>query len=432
MTHYVLKRLLLMIPTLIGITFLTYVIIRSAPGTPLTQQIGETSGPERGTLGGNEAGDYRALLHLDKDPVTAYFYWARDFFSPNQNVSSTYKTFVFNVILERLPRTLSLNIFAAIILYVIGLPLGVDSAVHARSVRERVITLLLFLLYSLPSFWVGLNLIVLLGHGGNLRAWLPLGLAAFRHLFFWTAGLFAVAHLLPRMLPLTPNPSPAGGRGEPGRWITAILHSGAWVGVALLAAGCVMLGAIAISDGLSLAQVVSMVVSGQIPGSVTGLPIRGLEPENAEQYTYLRLLRHSIPYYLMPVFCLVYAGLASESRYMRVGLMNVLREDYVRTAKAKGLSGAKVVFRHALPNALTPIIVGLAGVLPGLISGAVIVETLFGIPGMGRLFVDAVFARDYNLIMAEAFIGAVLVLLGILISDLLLPALDPRVSFERS
>ncbi len=426
MTSYIAKRLLLMIPTLIGITFLTYVIIRSAPGNPLTQQMDDSKGPRRNNLGGNEAGDYRKLLHLDKNPVTAYFYWAGDFFNPERNVSFTYKTSVFKVILERMPNTLALNIYALIIFYALGLPLGIDSAVNARSVRERVFTVLLFLLYSLPSFWVGLNLIVWLGRGGTVREWLPAGLAGFHNVFILVVIFFIVAHLVGRKLESREPDS-----GSALAWAKTLLQGTAWVGTALLVAGVVTMVALSVGAGLSAGQFGRMLFLGEIAPQLKGLPIANLQPEDADRLTYLQLLGSSLPYYLMPVFCLFYAGLASESRYMRVGLINVLREDYIRTAKAKGLSKWRVIVKHALPNALTPIIVGMAGVLPGLFGGAVIVETLFSIPGMGRLFVEAVFARDYNLIMAEAFIGAVLVLIGILISDLLLPMLDPRVSFGK-
>src|SRR5436853_7903352 len=115
MTTYIIKRLLLMIPTLFGITFLTYVIIRSAPGDPTSMKMEEGRGPPRNVLTAGDQGDYRKLLHLDKDPVTAYFLWAGDFFIPERNVSSKYKEFVFSVILSRLRNTLALNAYSLFI-----------------------------------------------------------------------------------------------------------------------------------------------------------------------------------------------------------------------------------------------------------------------------------------------------------------------------
>ena len=430
MTTYIIKRLLLMIPTLFGITFLTYVIIRSAPGDPTSMKMEEGRGPQRNVITAGDQGDYRKLLHLDKDPVTAYFLWAGDFFVPERNVSSKYKEFVFNVILNRLPNTLALNAYSLFIFYLLGIPLGIDSAVNARSVRERVITVILFLLYSLPSFWIGLVLIVFLGQGGALKNWLPEGLTAFRHLAVWTTLLFTAIFVLQKTVPKTPDPGSKPGGAGLGASL-GFLRVLAWTGAALFLAAMTALIVLAVGDSLSFREFAAMLFQGDIPTRMRGLPIAGLEPENAQRLTYVQLLRSCAPYYLMPVFCIFYSGLASESRFMRVGMMGVLREDYIRTARAKGLPERKVILRHALPNALTPIIVGLAAVFPALFSGAVIVESLFSIPGMGLLFVEAVQSRDYNLIMAEAFVGAVLVLFGILLSDLMLPLLDPRVTFEK-
>jgi len=421
-----------MIPTLIGITFLTYVIIRSAPGDPLSATMQEGRGPQKGMLTSGDQGNYKKLLHLDKDPVTAYFFWVQDFFS-EKNISSKYKRFVFDVILERLPNTIALNVYSLIIFYALGLSLGIDSAVRAGTIRERVITVLLFLMYSLPSFWVGLILIVYMGSGGMVRdstgGWLPGGLASYQTLFVMALALFGAAFLIQK----TRRQDACGTeKSNPLMWVVNGLRAAGWVSVALLIAGMIVFAALAFNNRFSITEFERMLLFREIPARLSGLPIARLEPDNTAPYTYLELLWASIPYYIMPVICMSYAGLASESRYLRVGLMGVLREDYVRTAKAKGLAGWQVIARHALPNALTPIVVQLAGLLPGLIGGSVIVETIFSVPGMGLLFFEAVQARDYNLIMAEAFIGAVLVLFGILVSDLLLAVLDPRVTFEKA
>lgn len=445
MTTYVIKRLLFMIPTLFGITFLTYVIIRSAPGDPQSIKVEEgKGGTARQTLTAGDQGDYRKLLHLDKNPVKAYFYWVGDFFNFSDrtpNISSKYKVWVFDIIMQRLPNTLILDLYALIIFYSLGIPLGIDSAIFSRSVRERVATVLLFLLYSLPSFWVGLNLIVWIGQGGRVRDWLPDGLRSFRYLALFVALAFLAAwaaRALGRKAALKKGgdpDAPAFRRPDPPpalAWTATALSGMAWVGVALLTVGLLAFVMLAVNNRISMPELAGMIAFGEFPAAIRGMPIAGLEPENASQYTYLQLLRASAPYYLMPIFCMSYAGLAGESRYMRVGMMNVMRDDYIRTARAKGLRGYQVVLRHALPNALTPIIVQLAGLLPGLIGGSVIVEKLFNYPGLGLLTYEAVLARDYNLIMAISFVGAVLVLFGILLSDLVLAALDPRVSFEKA
>ena len=434
MSTYVIKRLLLMLPTMIGITFLTYVIIRLAPGNPTAMQGDLEKGPQRNTLTSGDQGDYKKLLHLDKPAPIAYFYWVKDFFNPSLNVSSKYKVFVFEVIFQRLPNTLILNVFAILLAYMIGLPLGVDSAVKAGAIRERVITVALFLLYSLPGFWVGLVLVVAFGHGGYFLEWLPLGISIFKQLLLSIAIMFVVKYVV-----ASRHRSSAGERGmqQPhagARIFDAALGALGWSGAMIVLSGLIGLAAVWLGNGLSFSEMSNLVMSGQLPARLTirnaGFPIAGLEPENARHMSYLTLLKASIPYYIMPVFCLTYASLAGESRYLRVGLMEIMRQDYIRTARAKGLKYWQVIIRHALPNALTPVIVQIAGIFPALIGGAVIVETIFGIPGMGLLFFEAVEARDYNLVMAETFMGAILVLFGTLLSDLLLPTLDPRVTFE--
>ena len=130
------------------------------------------------------------------------------------------------------------------------------------------------------------------------------------------------------------------------------------------------------------------------------------------------------------MFCLTYGGLAYLSRFQKGSLLEVLREDFVRTATAKGLPRHIVIFKHALRNALIPIITILAGLLPAMIGGSVIIESIFSIPGIGQLGFEAVLSRDYPVIMAIATISAVLTLIGILIADLIYVLVDPRISFE--
>jgi peptide/nickel transport system permease protein len=131
------------------------------------------------------------------------------------------------------------------------------------------------------------------------------------------------------------------------------------------------------------------------------------------------------------VLLLSYSGFAGLSRYMRTGMLEVIGQDFVRTARAKGLSEWVVIFKHVLRNSLIPMVTILASVLPGLISGSVIIETVFSIPGLGQLGYEAVLARDYPTVMALFTVSALLTLVGILISDLLLFVVDPRIAFGR-
>ncbi|MBU4372502.1 MAG: ABC transporter permease [Proteobacteria bacterium] len=157
------------------------------------------------------------------------------------------------------------------------------------------------------------------------------------------------------------------------------------------------------------------------------LPISGIRSLNAEYLppwmAFWDLIRHLI----LPVLLAAFGGLAGLSRYMRANMLEVIRQDYILTARAKGLSERAVIYRHALRNALLPVITILGLSVPGLIGGSVIFETIFAIPGMGQLFYMAVMARDYPVVMGILFIGAALTLLGNLLADVSYALADPRI-----
>lgn len=157
------------------------------------------------------------------------------------------------------------------------------------------------------------------------------------------------------------------------------------------------------------------------------LPISGLQSIDHANMSLLGKLFDYAIHLILPVLVIGFTGLAGMSRYARQGILEVMNTDYVRTARAKGLPMVKVIFKHALRNALLPIITFLGYILPGLIGGSVIFETIFGIPGLGQLFYGGVMARDYPLVMGSLVIGAVLTLIGVLISDILYAVVDPRI-----
>jgi len=129
---------------------------------------------------------------------------------------------------------------------------------------------------------------------------------------------------------------------------------------------------------------------------------------------------------IMPVGVAAVTSLAGMSRYMRSSMLEVFRQDYVTTARAKGLTERVVVYRHAMRNALLPVITILGLSIPGLVGGSVIFETIFAIPGMGRLFYGAVMSRDYTVVMGVLVIGALLTLVGNLLADIMYAVADPR------
>ena len=231
---------------------------------------------------------------------------------------------------EALPVTLIMSLVAIFIVYVVSIPLGIYSATRHNRPVDQALTVVLFILYSLPSFWVAILLI-------RANLYLP---EAYR------------------------------------------------------------------------------------------LPFQGLFPAGAEQMTTLQWLWEVSKHLFLPMLASCYAGLAGLSRYMRVGMLDVLRQDYIRTARAKGCSEKRVIFKHALRNSVIPIVTLAAGLLPGLIGGSFIIESIFGIPGMGYLGYNALLTRDYTVLMAEFTISGVLVMLGILLSDVLYVLVDPRISFE--
>lgn len=157
------------------------------------------------------------------------------------------------------------------------------------------------------------------------------------------------------------------------------------------------------------------------------LPISGIRSLNAEYLPLWAAVWDFIRHLIMPILLAAFGGLAGFSRYMRANMLEVIRQDYIMTARAKGLSENVVIYKHALRNALLPVITILGLSIPGLIGGSVIFETIFAIPGMGQLFYMAVMARDYPTVMGILFIGAILTLLGNLIADVSYALADPRI-----
>ncbi len=160
------------------------------------------------------------------------------------------------------------------------------------------------------------------------------------------------------------------------------------------------------------------------------LPISGLRSLNYEYMTFWRQQWDFVSHLFLPVAVAAFGGLAGLSRYMRQSMLEVIRQDYVQTARAKGLAEPVVIGKHALRNALLPVVTILGLSLPGLIGGSIIIESIFAIPGMGQLMVQSVFARDYPVIMGNLVIVASLTLLANLFADLAYGVVDPRIRFS--
>lgn len=160
------------------------------------------------------------------------------------------------------------------------------------------------------------------------------------------------------------------------------------------------------------------------------LPISGIKSLYLANPTLINRFIDYARHLVLPVFVSAFGGLAGLSRYTRSNMLEVIRQDYIRTARAKGLSEHAVIYKHALRNALMPVITILGLSVPGLIGGSVIFETIFSIPGMGQLFYGSVMARDYPVIMGILFIGAILTLFGNFLADISYALVDPRISYQ--
>lgn len=330
MKAYILRRLLLTIPTFIGISLVTFMIIQLAPGSPVYMRLRGAEGLAADSETRQIIEETQKLYGLDKPVAQQYVLWLRRLVTFDFGTSYRDWRPVTEKILERLPVTLQLNIISILLIYLISVPLGVYSSTHQHTWSDSAITLGLFVLYSLPSFWVAMLLIYFFG-GGEWFNWFP---------------------------------------------------------------------------------------------------VYGISSLGAEEWSFGRWLVDRIWHLVLPVTCLTYAGLAALSRYSRAGMLDAIRQDYIRTARAYGFSEKTVIFKYAMRNSLIPIITLLATLLPALIGGSVIIESIFSIPGIGLLGFEAVLSRDYPLIMGTATISAYLTLIGLILSDVLYALTDPRIKFE--
>jgi len=176
---------------------------------------------------------------------------------------------------------------------------------------------------------------------------------------------------------------------------------------------------------LMLIYYVAMKSGGVIP--TNGISTQGV---NFETYGWFSVIMDRAKYMLLPVIVMTFGGLTGLTRFMRSSMLEVLKEDYTRTARAKGLSEKVVIYKHAMRNALLPIITISGGILSGLVGGAVIVETIFSWPGIGRVGIEAVNLRDYPVSMAIMLMSGILALIGFLIVDILYVVVDPRIKYD--
>lgn len=325
MATYLIRRLLSMIPVLLGITIISFGVMKLAPGKPTDAMLDFNP---KASVEARER--MEQLLGLNQPIHIQYLNWVRRVATLNFDRSFRDGRPVTEIVVERLPVTLTINVCALALILGLAIPLGAIAAVRPGGLFDRMTTVLVFVGYSTPAFWLGL-----------------LGIA--------------------------------------------------WLGVEL-----------------------------------GWVPVSGLHSLDAESMSRVGRALDAAHHLVLPVGIMTFVGLAGLSRYVRSSMVEVLRQDYIRSARAKGLPERLVVFRHGLRNALLPIVTILGLSLPDLIAGSVVMETVFAIPGMGRLFYDAVMARDQHVVMALVTIGAVLTLLGNLLADAAYAAADPRIRVGKS
>ena len=334
---YALRRLLLLVPTFVVINFVGFAIIHLAPGDPVELFLS-------GGLASGQAGistqkmadaehakaELRRELGLDRPILVQYATWLGSFATGDLGRSFKDRQPVWDKISARLPVTVGIDLAALFITYLIAVPLGIYSAVRPGTRLDRSLTVVLFALYSVPSFWIGVLLIVFFC-GGDYLAWFP----------------------------------PSG------------LHSLAF------------------------------------------------DPE----WPFLRRMGDLMNHLALPLLVTTLGSYTELSRYLRSSMLDAANQDYVRTARAKGVPESDVILVHMLRNSLIPMVTIIAGILPGLIGGSVLIESIFSIPGLGQLGYQSVLARDYPVILALFGTSVGLTLIGFLIADVLLALVDPRITF---
>lgn len=329
MTAYLIRRLFIGVFTLLVITALLYMLIRNIPGTPLTMSLAEVD------LNKKVSAEDMVLLNkaygLDKPWYIAYRDWLLGLPRGDLGDSFRFRTPVLGLILDHLGPTVLLASCSFAITYLLSIPLGLYMTQNGGKWNERALSVLFYMLYSLPVYVAAIWLLYYFYFRFQGTIWqLPPGMVSDNH-----ASL-----------------SPLGKALDVGKHL------------------------------------------------------------------------------ILPLFCYSYGALAFDTRFIKSNMEEVIRQDYIRTARAKGLDNTTILWKHAFRNTLIPFVTLIGYTLPGLISGSVILEQIFNWPGIGRLFFEAVTFRDYPLIMGLTLMFSVATLLGNLLADILYAFVDPRITYQ--
>lgn len=332
---YIVRRLLLAIPTFLGITLVTFLIINAAPGGPIEQKL------QKIRMGGGDGGkstqvsqeildDLAKQYGFDKPVHVRYLIWLKNITRLDFGESFSYQEPAIDVITSKFPVSLSFGLASLFLTYLVCIPLGVTKAIKAGSLFDKVSGFMLYITYSIPPLVLGIFLIVWFA-GGSYFDWFPIG---------------------------------------------------------------------------------------------------GIKSDNYDDLTTLAKIGDRAYHFVLPLTCYMIGNFTELSMLVRNTMLDVIKSDYIRTARAKGLSDRLVYYKHALRNAMIPVATGLGGFLRVFLAGSLIIETIFNLDGIGLLGYSSVLSRDYNVIMGLTFISAMMLLVGNILSDIIYVLVDPRIDFK--
>ncbi len=340
MIGYILKRLLLMVPTLLGALTITFVVIQFVPGGPVEQIMAEARAGTGGEASAYKAGrdldkkqleELKKLYGFDKPVHVRYVEMLRDYLRFDLGKSFLQNKTVWELIKEKLPVSISLGLWTFLISYLISIPLGVAKAVREGSRFDAVTTLFVLLGYAIPGFVLGVLLIVLFA-GGTFLDWFPL---------------------------------------------------------------------------------------------------RGLVSENWDELSWPARIVDYFWHLTLPLTCLVIGSFAVTTMLTKNTFVEEIRKQYVLVARAKGVPERRVLYKHVFRNALIPLVTGFpAAFIGAFFAGALLIETLFSLDGLGLLAYESVIRRDYPVVLGSLYLFTLIALVTKLVTDLLYVVVDPRVQFS--
>ncbi len=341
MKKYILRRILAMIPTMIGVTLITFIIINLAPGSPIEQKLQQLrfagSAEAVSDSGDTTSGVSQEVIDamkkqygFDKPIHTRYFIWLGNLLTLDFGDSFTYEEPVLDVIVSKFPVSLQFGIISFILSYLICIPLGILKALKHGTIFDNVSSFLLFVMYSIPGFMLGILLIVFFAGGSYLDIF----------------------------------------------------------------------------------------------------PIGGISSDYYDELGFLGKFLDRVWHAILPLTCYCIGSFTSLTILMKNSIIEEIKKDYIRTARAKGVDEKIVYLVHALRNALIPIATGIGGFLGVFFAGSLLLEVIFNLDGMGLLGYQSLLSRDYNVILALTFIQSLIMLVGKLISDVIYVVVDPRIDFS--